>query len=140
MVPLLWPQSIDVHDDPAQARQPVQTGEDVRVGEMDVKAGDMVRMYYPSVNHEADIFGAAAEEFKVSRRQQIPDLKNQHRTFGIGQHFCLGSHLARKELTVMFEELIPRIRNPRLVDAPKNLVSSFIPGIKEMHIAFDAEK
>jgi hypothetical protein len=49
----------------------------------------------------------------------------------------LGSHLARKELTVMFEELIPRLRNPTLVGMPKNLVSSFIPAIKEMHIAFD---
>ena len=39
----------------------------------------------------------------------------------------------------MFEELIPRIRNPKLEAAPTNLVSSFIPGIKEMHISFDAE-
>jgi cholest-4-en-3-one 26-monooxygenase len=114
--------------------------QDVRVGDMDIDKGDIVRMYYPSVNHDADIFGADAEEFKVTRIQQKPDMKSQHRTFGIGQHFCLGSHLARKELTVMFEELIPRIRNPRLAGAPKNLVSSFIPGIKEMYIAFDAEK
>ena len=38
--------------------------------------------------------------------------------------------LARKGLTVIFEELIPRIRNPKLVGAPRRLVSSFIPGIK----------
>jgi len=37
----------------------------------------------------------------------------------------------------MFEEIIPRLRNPRLVGPPKNLVSSFIPAIKEMYIAFD---
>jgi len=37
----------------------------------------------------------------------------------------------------MFEEIIPRLRNPRLIGEPKMLVSSFIPGIKEMHIAFD---
>lgn len=37
----------------------------------------------------------------------------------------------------MFEEIIPRLRNPRLVGAPKTLVSSFIPAIKEMHITFD---
>jgi hypothetical protein len=39
----------------------------------------------------------------------------------------------------MFEEIIPRLRNPRLVGTPKPLVSSFIPGIKEMHITFDKE-
>jgi cholest-4-en-3-one 26-monooxygenase len=45
----------------------------------------------------------------------------------LGQHFCIGSHLARKELLVMFEEMIPRIRNPRLVSEPHYLVSNFIP-------------
>lgn len=112
--------------------------EDVMVGDMPVKKGDILRMYYPSVNHDDAIFGDDAEVFNVTRTQHMPDLRNQHRTFGIGQHFCLGSHLARKELTVMFEEIIPRLRNPRLIGQPKNLVSSFIPAIKSMHIAFDA--
>jgi cholest-4-en-3-one 26-monooxygenase len=111
--------------------------EDVQVGDKLVRKGDIVRMYYPSVNHDPEIFGPGAEEFNVTRVLEQPDLRNQHRTFGIGQHFCLGSHLARKELTVMFEELIPRLRNPRLAGKPKNLVSSFIPAIKEMHITFD---
>lgn len=114
--------------------------EDVRVGDMDIKKGDLVRMYYPSVNHDPEIFGEDAEDFKVSRMQSMRDLKTQHRTFGMGQHFCLGSHLARKELTVMFEEIVPRLRNPKLAGAIKPLVSSFIPGIKEMHITFDIEK
>jgi cytochrome P450 len=111
--------------------------EDVVVGDMAIKKGDILRMYYPSVNHDADIFGADADVFNVSRSQAMPDLRNQHRTFGVGQHFCLGSHLARKELVVMFEEIIPRLRNPRLVSQPKTLVSSFIPAIKSMQIAFD---
>jgi cholest-4-en-3-one 26-monooxygenase len=113
--------------------------EDVRIGDMDIKEGDIVRMYYPSVNHEEGIFGDDADEFRVTRMQEQPDMKTQHRTFGIGQHFCLGSHLARKELTVMFEEMIPRLRNPKLVGAPKNLVSSFIPGVREMQISFEPE-
>lgn len=111
--------------------------EDVQVGDKLIKKGDIVRMYYPSVNHDAAIFGPTSEQFNVTRSREMPDLRNQHRTFGVGQHFCLGSHLARKELTVMFEELIPRLRNPRLVGRPKTLVSSFIPAIKEMHITFD---
>lgn len=112
--------------------------EDVTVGDMRIPKGDIVRMYYPSVNHDPEIFGDDSEVFDVSRARRMTNLRNEHRTFGIGQHFCLGSHLARKELVVMFEELIPRLRNPRLVGAPHNLVSNFIPAIKSMKIAFDA--
>ena len=113
--------------------------EDVKVGDMDIKKGDMVRMFYPSVNHEEAVFGEDADQFKVTRAQDMPDFKSQHRTFGMGQHFCLGSHLARKELTVMFEEIVPRLRHPEMVGEPICLASNFIPGIKEMHITFDPE-
>ena len=106
---------------------------------MDIKKGDMVRMYYPSANHQPEVFGEDAESFDVTRALRMPDLKNQHRTFGMGQHFCLGSHLARKEVTVMFEEIVPRLRNPQLAGQPRYLVSSFIAGIKEMNITFDPE-
>jgi cytochrome P450 len=112
--------------------------QDVTVGDMQIAKGDIVRMYYPSVNHDPEIFGDDSEVFDVSRARRMTNLRNEHRTFGIGQHFCLGSHLARKELVVMFEELIPRLRNPRLVSPPHNLVSNFIPAIKSMQIAFDA--
>lgn len=114
--------------------------EDITVGDMQIKKGDLVKLFYPSVNHEAEIFGSDAEVFDITRSRRMPDLKNQHRTFGVGQHFCIGSHLARKELGVMFEEIIPRLRNPRLVGEPHYLVSNFIPGIKRMHITFDPEK
>ena len=73
------------------------------------------------------------------RRQEREDVKNKHRAFGIGEHFCLGSHLARLELQVIFEEIIPRLLNPKL-DKPINwLRSNFINGIKEMYITFDPE-
>ena len=114
--------------------------EDIIVGDMEIKKGDLVKLFYPSVNHESEVFGDDAEVFDITRAQRMADLKNQHRTFGVGQHFCIGSHLARKELCIMFEEIIPRLRNPRVVGAPHNLVSNFIPGIKSMHITFDPEK
>jgi cytochrome P450 len=111
--------------------------EDITVGGMNIKKGDLVKLFYPSVNHDPEIFGEDAEVFDITRTRRMADLKNQHRTFGVGQHFCIGSHLARKELCVMFEEIIPRLRNPRLLGEPHNLVSNFIPGIKRMNIAFD---
>ncbi|MBK6511668.1 MAG: cytochrome P450 [Haliea sp.] len=114
--------------------------EDITLGGMEIKKGDMVKLFYPSVNHEPEVFGDDADVFDITRTQRMADLKNQHRTFGVGQHFCIGSHLARKELCVMFEQIVPRLRNPRLVGAPHNLVSNFIPGIKSMHITFDPER
>jgi len=113
--------------------------EDVSLGGMQIKKGDMVKLFYPSVNHDSEVFGDDAEVFDVTRARRMPDLKNQHRTFGIGQHFCIGSHLARKELQIMFEEIIPRLRNPKHAGAPHNLVSNFITGIKKMPITFDLE-
>ena len=112
--------------------------EDITVGGMDIKEGDLLKLFYPSVNHDPELFGDDAEAFDVTRGQRMPDLKNQHRTFGVGQHFCIGSHLARRELCIMFEEIVPRLRNPQLVASPHNLVSNFIPGIKRMDITFDA--
>ncbi|MFT4517805.1 MAG: cholest-4-en-3-one 26-monooxygenase [Halioglobus sp.] len=112
--------------------------EDVTLDNMEIKKGDLVKLFYPSVNHETEIFGEDAGVFDVTRSRRMPDLKNQHRTFGVGQHFCIGSHLARKELQVMFEEMVPRLRNPKLAGEPDYLVSNFIPGIKNMPITFDA--
>jgi cholest-4-en-3-one 26-monooxygenase len=112
--------------------------EDVTLGDMEIKAGDIVRLFYPSANREPAIFGEDVDSFDVTRAQRMPDLKNQHRTFGIGQHFCIGTHLARKELQIMFEEIIPRMCNPRRVGEQKNLVSNFVLGVKKMPIAFDA--
>ncbi|HEY6130982.1 MAG TPA: cytochrome P450, partial [Halioglobus sp.] len=114
--------------------------EDITVGGMDIKKGDLVKLFYPSVNHEPEVFGDDADVFDITRTRRMADLKNQHRTFGVGQHFCIGSHLARKELCVMFEEIIPRLRNPRLVGPSHNLLSNFIVAIKKMNITFDAEK
>jgi cytochrome P450 len=114
--------------------------QDIQLGDMNIKQGDIVRLFYPSANHEPGVFGEDADVFDITRSKRMADLKNQHRTFGIGQHFCIGSHLARKELCIMFEEIIPRLRNPKMVGAPHNLVSNFIPGVKRMQLRFDPEQ
>ncbi len=111
--------------------------EDVELNGMQIKKGDKVMLYYSSVNHDEDVFGEDADTFDVTRALHMPDLNNQHRTFGIGQHFCLGSHLARKEMIIMFEEIVARLRNPKLDGQPKIMICNFIAGIKEMKITFD---
>ncbi|ROS01921.1 cholest-4-en-3-one 26-monooxygenase [Sinobacterium caligoides] len=111
--------------------------EDIELGGQLIKQGDKVILHYHSVNHDENIFGSDACEFDVTRPERMPDLYNQHRSFGIGQHFCIGSHLARLELRVMFEAIIPRLRNPRLKSKPKFVRSYFVNAMKEMQISFD---
>ena len=114
--------------------------EDVEVAGKQIKKGDKVIMHYHTVNHDEAVFGEDAMEFNVRRAETMPDLYNQHRAFGIGQHFCLGTHLARLEMRVMFEEIIPRLRNPKLVDDKIAYTrSNLVNGIKRMHITFDPE-
>jgi cholest-4-en-3-one 26-monooxygenase len=113
--------------------------EDVEIAGKQIKKGDKIILHYHTVNHDEDIFGEDAMEFDVTRAERMPDMYNQHRAFGIGQHCCLGTHLARLEMRVMFEEIIPRMRNPKLVGEIAYTRSNLVNGIKRMHITFDPE-
>jgi cytochrome P450 len=114
--------------------------EDTELGGQRIRKGDKLVLHYHAANHDERTFGDDAMTFDVTRAERMPDLYNQLRSFGIGQHFCIGSHLARLELNIMFEEIIPRLRNPRLRGEPKFVRSFFVNAMKEMHIAFDPEK
>lgn len=116
-----------------------QCMEDTEVGGHLIKKGDKVIMHYHTVNHDETIFGEDAMKFDVRRAERMPNLYNEHRAFGVGQHFCLGTHLARLEMRVMFEEIIPRIRNPKLVGDIAYTRSNLVNGIKRMQITFDPE-
>ncbi len=107
--------------------------DDVELGGKQIKKGDKVMMYYTSANRDEEVF-EEPQTFDVTRSNA-----KDHRAFGIGEHFCLGSHLARLELTVMFEELLPRMRNPRFAEEPQRLRSFFLNSMKAMPIKFDPE-
>jgi cholest-4-en-3-one 26-monooxygenase len=113
--------------------------EDTELSGQQIKKGDKVLLHYHAANHDEQVFGEDAMEFDVTRAERMPDLYNQLRSFGIGQHFCIGTHLARLELNTMFEEIIPRLRNPQLKGDPKFVRSFFVNAMKEMHITFDPE-
>jgi cytochrome P450 len=114
--------------------------EDCELGGQQIRKGDKIVLHYHTANHDEEVFGEDAMEFDVTRAERMPDLYNQLRSFGIGQHFCIGTHLARLELRVMFEEIIPRLRNPRFAAPPKYVRSYFVNAMKEMQITFDPEK
>lgn len=63
---------------------------------------------------------------------------NRHVAFGFGTHFCLGAHLARLEIRVMFEELLLRLPDWELVDdnEPKVMPSSFARAYDRIRIRY----
>src|SRR5205085_12682946 len=66
-----------------------------------VRKNDAVLMWYPSANRDEEVF-VDPYRFDVSRSP------NDHLAFGYHEHFCLGAGFARKEIRVMFEELLGR--------------------------------
>ena len=93
-----------------------------------IRRGDKVVAWYISANRDEDVF-AEPYRFDITRSP------NPHVTFGPGgPHFCLGAHLARLELRVLFEELLPRIRHIELTGPATRLRSNFINGIKHLPV------
>jgi cholest-4-en-3-one 26-monooxygenase len=95
-----------------------------------IAEGDKVVMFYSSANRDEDIFDAPYT-FDVGR-----DPNPQIGFGGGGPHFCLGTHLARLELTVLFELLLDRMPDIRQAGEARRLRSNFINGIKEMPVRF----
>jgi cytochrome P450 len=113
--------------------------QDIELGGQQLNKGDKVLLHYHTVNHDEQVFGEDAMTFDVRRAQRQPSLAKDLRSFGFGQHFCIGSHLARLELRIMMEEIIPRLRNPKFAGEPQFVRSFFVNAIKQMNISFDPE-
>ncbi|MEU8798788.1 cytochrome P450 [Spirillospora sp. NPDC048819] len=93
-----------------------------------IAEGDKVVVFYASANRDEAVF-ADPYGFDVGRDP------NPHLGFGGGgPHFCLGAHLARLELSVLFETLLDAMPNIELNGNVRRLRSSFINGIKEMPV------
>jgi cholest-4-en-3-one 26-monooxygenase len=103
--------------------------QDTEVRAQKIRAGESVCMFYPSANRDEDVFD---EPFKFD----IARNPNPHLAFGIGEHFCLGSNLARLELEVIFRQLAQRLEYAELAGPVARLRSSFVGGIKHMPISF----
>ncbi|MFG2244342.1 cytochrome P450 [Spirillospora sp. NPDC048823] len=99
---------------------------DTTLNDHQIKEGDKLVMYYWSANRDESVF-TDPEKFDILRDP------NPHVGFGgPGPHFCLGAHLARREITVMFRELLRRTPEIRASGEPERLESNFINGIKRL--------
>jgi methyl-branched lipid omega-hydroxylase len=94
------------------------------------KKGDKVLLFYNSANRDESVF-TDPDAFDITRDP------NPHVGFGgPGPHYCLGAHLARREMTVMFRELFTRLPDIRSVGDPDFLLSNFINGVKHLRYSF----
>ncbi len=112
--------------------------QDVEVAGVQMKEGDKLLLHWHLINQDDKVFDDPMR-FDITRAQRMPTLAREHRAFGVGTHFCIGAHLARLEMQVIFEELLPRLRNPKFAEPVKYVRDYFVNGIKEMNITFDPE-
>ncbi len=105
---------------------------DVELGGRDVQAGEKVVVFHVGANRDPAVF-AEPDRFDIER---IP---NDHLTFGAGPHFCLGAHLARRQMSAMLSESLWRLPNLRLDPArpPERLLSNFQHGFKHLPVIWD---
>jgi cytochrome P450 len=101
---------------------------DVELRGKTIKEGDKVVTWYISANRDERVFDDPYR-FDVGRRP------NDHVSFGRGgPHFCLGAHLAKLEVKVMFEELLPRLRGIQPAGQPERIRTNFTNAFRAMPV------
>ena len=101
--------------------------EDVELNGAHIRRGDKVAMYYTSANRDEAVF-ADSQRFDITRSP------NPQLSFGIGEHFCLGVHLARLEGRIFFEELLTSFPGIALTGKPERVRSNLNNGVKRLPV------
>ena len=97
-----------------------------------IKKGDWLFLAYPSGNRDEEVF-EDPYAFKIDRSP------NKHLAFGYGAHLCLGQHLAKMEMKIFWEELLPRLKSVELAGQPKLTEANFVGGFKSLPIRYVME-
>jgi hypothetical protein len=95
-----------------------------------IKDGDWLMLCYASGNRDEEVF-PHADTFDIDRTP------NRQLAFGFGAHLCLGQHLARLEMRILYEELLPKLKSVRLDGDPRYVESYFVTGLKSLPIRFE---
>jgi cytochrome P450 len=107
---------------------------DVELHGKKIREGDKVVMWFAAGNRDPEVF-PDPYRFDVTR------YPNDHVTFGKGSpHFCLGNNLARLEIRLMFETLLPRLKSVELAGDVRRVRSSFVNGIKSLPVRVQAAR
>ena len=94
-----------------------------------IAKGDWLFLSYPSGNRDEDVF----DDADTFRPERSP---NKHLAFGYGAHLCLGQHLAKMEMRILFEELMPRLKTLAFAGDPTRSAGAFVGGPKRLPIRY----
>ena len=103
--------------------------EDTEIAGQKISRDDWLMLSYHSANQDESVF-AAPHEFRLDRAP------NKQVAFGYGAHVCLGQHLARMEMRILWEELLPHIKSLELAGEPQRTRSNFVCGPKSVPVRF----
>lgn len=95
-----------------------------------IPKGDWLKLCYMSANQDETVFDDATA-FRLDRPA------NKHLAFGFGGHVCLGQHLAKMEMRILFEELLPRLKSLELNGTPESDKALGVGGVKTLPIRFE---
>jgi cytochrome P450 len=102
---------------------------DTELGGKQIRSGERVALWFPSGNRDETAF-TNPYVFDLKRKP------NDHLAFSRGEHFCGGAHLARLELRLTLEALLPRLKQIRVAGKVERLRSNFLAGIKHLPVRF----
>ncbi|MCC6478953.1 cytochrome P450 [Sphingorhabdus sp.] len=103
--------------------------QDTEVAGQQIKAGDWMMLSYQSANRDEAVFDDPYD-YRIDREP------NRQIAFGYGAHVCLGQHLARMEMRILWEELLPHLKSIELAGTPQRTISNFVCGPKHVPIRF----
>jgi cholest-4-en-3-one 26-monooxygenase len=103
--------------------------EDCEVRGKRIRAGEQVALFWASANRDEEVF-ADPFAFRVDRRP------NPHLAFGVGEHFCMGAHVARVELETVFRYLLARLEWFEISGPVERLSSAVNGGLKHLPIRY----
>jgi cytochrome P450 len=102
---------------------------DTELRRQKIRAMDRFMLCFPSANRDEEVFDNA-DAFDVERSP------NKHLAFGFGAHACLGQHLAKLEMRILFEELMPRLKSVEMAGPAQMVKTNFVGGFKSLPIRF----
>ena len=102
---------------------------DAEVGGQKIAQGDWMMLCYPSGNRDEAVFDRPFD-YDITRSP------NKHVAFGYGAHVCLGQHLGRMEMRILWEELLPRLESLELDGTPSRMQANFVCGPKSVPIRY----
>jgi hypothetical protein len=94
-----------------------------------IRSGDRLVLFYASANRDEEVF---ENPFEI----HLDRHPNPHLAFGVGEHFCMGAHLARKTSGAILRELVTRLESVELSGTPERTASNLVPGFKRLPIRY----